>query len=194
MKRGLRILLLADQWTTFALGMLGPIYALFVAEIGGGLLDASWAYFALLFSSGIMIYFMGHWEDHIERKEYLVFGGYLLTGIGCMCYYFVTDQASLLVAQVVLGISEAIQLPAYLAMYSKYLDNGSQASEWGDWESLRYIVTAIAAVIGGYTVHFFGFKTLFLTMSVFCFIGALAVSPFLYKSKQYLGRKPKKKK
>lgn len=55
MKRGLRFLLIADTWATLAIGMLGPIYAIFVEEIGGDLLDASWAYFAFMITSGILM-------------------------------------------------------------------------------------------------------------------------------------------
>ncbi len=67
MKRGLYFLLASDAWANLALGMLGPIYAIFVEQIGGDILDASWAYFAFTFTSGIMIYIVGRWEDYIPR-------------------------------------------------------------------------------------------------------------------------------
>ena len=55
MRRGLKILLLADGTANLALGMIGPIYALFVEKIGGDILDAGWAYFAFMVSSSPMI-------------------------------------------------------------------------------------------------------------------------------------------
>jgi len=53
MKRGLRFLLIADAWVNLALGMIGPIYAIFVEQIGGDILDASWAYFTYMLTAGI---------------------------------------------------------------------------------------------------------------------------------------------
>lgn len=41
MKKGIKVLLISDAWINLAVGMIGPIYAIFVDEIGGGILDAS---------------------------------------------------------------------------------------------------------------------------------------------------------
>lgn len=185
MKKGLKILLLADMWATLAIGMIGPIYAIFVEEIGGDVLDASWAYFAFMITSGVIMYLISHWEDRVKHKEKLVIIGYSLSAIGFLSYYFVNSQMSLIITQIILGLSEAILIPAYDAMYSGYLDKNKEASEWGDWESMRYIVTAISAIIGGYIVHAYNFKVLFLVMfgtSIFSII----TSVWLFKTKKYL--------
>ena len=166
MKRGIKILLLSDTWATLALGMIGPIYAIFVEEIGGDILDASWAYFAFMITSGLMMYAISHWEDKFKNKERLITAGYVLTALGCVSYYFVHSQSMLVFTQVILGLAEAIQVPAYDALYSKLLDHGKEASEWGDWEAMRYIVTAIAALIGGYLATIAGFRSLFIVMFV----------------------------
>ncbi|MFH1590343.1 MAG: MFS transporter [archaeon] len=107
MKRGLKILLLADTWATFAVGMLGPIYAIFVEDIGGDLLDASWAYFSFMITSGVVMHLISHWEDRYKHKEKLVTYGYLLTAFGCLLYVFVHDQMTLILTQIVLGLAEA---------------------------------------------------------------------------------------
>ena len=58
MKKGLKFLVLSDSWATLALGMIGPIYAIFVEQIGGDILDASWAYFAFTMTSGVVNVFV----------------------------------------------------------------------------------------------------------------------------------------
>lgn len=78
MKRGIKFLLLSDTWVTLALGMIGPIYAIFVEDIGGDILDASWAYFAFMITSGVVMYLISHWEDRVKHKEKLVTLGYCL--------------------------------------------------------------------------------------------------------------------
>jgi MFS family permease len=185
MKRGLKYLLLMDGWATLALGMLGPIYAIFVFQIGGDILDASWAYFAFLISSGIAMYLISHWEDKIKKKERLVTAGYVLMAIGCLSYFFVYNQTTLIITQIILGLSEAVLVPAYDALYSKYLDKGKEASEWGNWESMGYFVSAISVVVGGYIAYTLGFKTLFIVMFVIALV-SVASSLTLYKKKKYL--------
>lgn len=180
MKQGIKILLLADMWATFAIGMLGPIYAIFVERIGGDLLDASWAFFAFMITSGVVMYFISHWEDHVLHKERLVTLGYTMTAVGCLMYVFVDSQLMLIMTQIVLGLAEAVLVPAYDAMYSHFLDVEKAASEWGDWEAMRYIVTALAAVAGGYVVHLFGFSALFIIMAIVASFAAIT-SVWLYK-------------
>ena len=186
MKKGTKVLLFSDAWATLALGMIGPIYAIFVEKIGGDILDASWAYFAFMITSGVAMYLISHWEDKFKNKEILITIGYCLTALGCLSYVFVFNQFSLIVTQIILGLAESIQVPAYDALYSKYLEKKKEASEWGDWESMRYIVTAIAAVIGGYLASIFGFKILFVCMFAIS-IFAAASSLRLFKGKKYLG-------
>ena len=89
MKRGLKLLVLTDAWATLALGMLGPIYAIFVENIGGDILDASWAFFAFTFTSGIVMYLLSFLENKIKHKEKLILFSYALIAIGCLGYYFV---------------------------------------------------------------------------------------------------------
>jgi len=188
MKRAIKILLFSDSWIVLALGMLGPIYAIFVQEIGGDLLDASWAYFTYMFTSGVVMYLLSHWEDRFEHKEKLIIIAYGIATIGCFSYLLVYDQISLLITQVILGLSMALLDPAYDSVYSHYVTRSSEASEWGAWEALDYVVTAIAALAGGYIVTSFGFTTLFLSMG---FAGILAtfLALFLLKDAKYLNKK-----
>ncbi|MBS3153286.1 MFS transporter [Candidatus Woesearchaeota archaeon] len=164
MKRGTALLLLADSWFNLALGMLGPIYALFVQEIGGDLLDASLAYFIFMITSGIVIYIVGLWEDKFDHKEKFIIAGYFLSSIGVALYLFVNNITMLFLTQIVLGIAQALLTPAYNALYTHYLDKNKEASEWGAMSSTWYVVTGLAAIAGGFIANSFGFKTLFVVM------------------------------
>ena len=185
MKRGLKFLLIADAWATLALGMLGPIYAIFVEEIGGNILDASWAFFTFTLTSGLLIFAIGKWEDRFKHKEKLVLFGYVLISIGTLGYVFVYNQISLLIVQVILGVAVALLSPAYDSLYSHFVIKKEEAYDWGTWEAMGYIVTAIAAVMGGYIADLVGFKILFLTMFFVSLLGVLT-SAGLLKSKKYL--------
>ena len=73
----------------------------------------------------------------------------------------------LFAVQLVLGIGTAVGLPAFDAMYTKNLDKGKYASEWGAWESMNYITAALAASLGGVIAALFGFTVLFAMMALF---------------------------
>lgn len=185
MKRGIKFLLLADAWVNLALGMLGPIYALFVEQIGGDILDASWAYFAYMLTTGVVIWLISRWEDRFAHKEILVTCGYLATSIGCLSYVFVNDQMSLLITQVILGFATALLNPAFDSLYSHYVTRKAETSDWGTWEAMGYVVTAVAAIVGGYIAYGFGFRTLFLVMFLSS-IASTLVSFNMFRKKKYL--------
>lgn len=180
MKRGLLILLVTDLWANLAIGMLGPIYALFVKEIGGNILDASWAYASYAFATGVMILVLGHFTDKVTKKQWFLVVGYSLAAIGCLMYYFVYDQTMLLMTQIVLGFGSAALIPAYNVLYTRYLRPEKEASDWAKIEAMEFIVPAIAAIIGGYIANLWGFRVLFLVMLCVSLV-SVAVTALLFR-------------
>jgi MFS family permease len=178
MNKTLKLLLAANVFFIVAAGLIGPIYALFVEEIGGDYLAAGSAYAAFSIAAGGLMFFISRWEDHVKHKEKLVVGGWALSCVGFFSYGLVQNPSQLVVVQAILGIAMAVTTPAYDAMYSEYLDKGKFASEWGLWETTYYIVTAFAALFGGAIVQAWGFPTLFNLMFLSSLVG-LALSVLL---------------
>jgi MFS family permease len=182
----LRILLFADFFMLLAMGMLTPIYAIFVEEIGGDILSASGAWAIFTLTSGVLILLIGKWEDKQKQKgipyKRFIFFGYLIRSIAFLSYFFVADKYQLFLVQVLLGIGVATTVPAFDSLYSRFLSKGRFASEWGAWEGMNMIVAAIAAVIGGFIAAFLGFKVLFLIMFAASLVG-LAISTRLPSKK-----------
>lgn len=178
--KSLRILLLTNGSILVSFAMIAPIYAVFVEKIGGDLLDASYAYAALAFAAGIVTLLSSRIADKISQKS-VVITGYLLIALGFFGYTLVDSITGLLMVQVLIGMGEATYSPSFDALYSKHLDSGKAASEWGAWESLNYFSIAIGAVLGGLIVKMFGFDVMFMAMSLISFLSAL-----------YLFRMPKK--
>lgn len=180
MNRTMKILLTSSAMFLLAGGLFAPIYAIFVERIGGDLLAAGSAYAAFAISAGVLLFFISRWEDHIKHKEKLIVGGWVLSCIGYAGYMFVREPWHLVIVQVVFGIGTAICNPAFDGLYSKSLDRGKFASEWGMWESMSFIVTAIAALIGSYVADLYGFGTLFSFMFAVSIIG-LAIALLLFR-------------
>jgi len=187
MKRAIAILLWADMWATFAASMIGPIYAIFIGQIGGDLLDASWAYFSFMITGGLGMYLISKWEDRVKHKEKLLFLGYALGSLGLLSYVFVDSKATLIITQIILGISEAIIVPAWDAFYVHYLNRSHEGSEWTNWTSSRYVATAISVLIGGYIAATMGFKALFIVMFLLSLMAGFA-SLKLFRNPHWLGK------
>lgn len=173
MNRQLKILLFSSALFMLAGGLFGPIYAIFVEEIGGDILTAGIAYSAFAIASGVLIFILSKWEDHVKHQEKLVVAGFLMSCLGFLGYMFIKAPVHLFIVQIVFGIGEAIGTPAFDGLYSKHLDKGKYVSEWGLWESMDYIITGIAAIVGGVIANVYGFKFLFGIMFVFSVVGLI---------------------
>lgn len=159
----------------FAGSMLGPIYALFVEEVGGSLLDASFAGAAFAMAAGLTMLVSGRFSDVVKENELIVVAGYLILGLGFGAYLFVDSILFLLIVQVFIGLGEALYVPAFDSLYSKHLSRGMAGLQWGAWESMHYMVGAVAAVTGGFLATRFGFDPLFVIMSALSFLGAFYI-------------------
>ncbi|MBT3324442.1 MFS transporter [archaeon] len=180
MNRNIKILLVASSFFMLAGGLFGPIYAIFVEEIGGDLLTAGAAYSIFAITAGVIIYFISKWEDKIKYKKELLIGSYALSCIGFLGYLFIQSPIHLFLVQIVFGIGDAIGTPLFDGLYSKNIDEGKDVSEWGAWESLNYIFQGIAALVGGYIALKYGFRPLFVIMLVLSIFG-LGTSILLVK-------------
>lgn len=168
----IRILLFTNGSVLLAGAMLGPIYALFVRNIGGDLLETSYAYGIFAFTAGVVTLFSGKAGDRIKENELIIVVGYILIGLGFLGYIFVNSIWALLFIQVLIGAGEAIYSPAFDAIYSKHLDGKRDGEEWGAWEAINYFTIATGAVSGGVLVTCFGFNTMFTMMATICFLSA----------------------
>jgi MFS family permease len=190
LNKTIRILILGEACFMFAAGLFGPIYAIFVTDIGGDLLDAGWAWALFMLTAGALLYVLSRWENKYKHYEQLVIGGYTAQAIAVFCYIFVQNSWQLMVVQVVLGIGEAFTVPAYDALFTKSIKHGEEAKTWGDWETMKYIVTAISAIIGGAIATVFGFRGLFLFMFAMSILGLLVLIRLMPRWMHYIKPTP----
>lgn len=176
MKLPLRILLFTDGLFLLAASMLGPIYAIFVEKIGGDILvaGASFAIFSLIL--GIVILIMGKIEDKVLKEtELWVSIGYFIIALGFFSYLFVKSPWHLFIAQAILGLGEAIESPAYSAVYSKHLDHKKRAFQWGSWDAMRNFAAAGGALVGALIAFNFNFQALFVIMGSLSLVAGLVI-------------------
>lgn len=170
--KALRILIYTEAMVLVAAAMIGPIYAIFVEEIGGNLLDASLTIGVFALAAGITTIIAGKYMDKIKENELILVFSYGIIGLGFLLYLFVNSIWFLFLVQVVIGIGEAIYAPAIDVIYSKHLDKGKAGRQWGEYESMLYFAAAAGAVIGGFVATKFGFNVVFMAMAALSFFSA----------------------
>lgn len=175
LNRANKILLITNSLILLAGAAVGPIYALFVEEVGGNLMDASLAGAAFALAAGVTVLISGKYADKIKENELIIVFGYTVIGIGFLLYMFVKSIWFLLIVQVIIGLGEAIYSPAFDAVYTKHLRGGGYGSQWSFWYAMSYIVTAVGAIIGGLLVTFLGFYVVFLILALLCFTSAIYI-------------------
>jgi len=173
--RGIRFLLLTNGLVLLGGAMIGPVYALFVEEIGGTLLYASLTGAVFALSAGLTSLLAGRVADNTKKPHRIVAIGYSLMATGFFSYSLVSSIWALLAVQLVIGVGEALYAPPFDSMYSRCSTKTKAGREWGTWESLSYFSAGIGAVIGGLVIEWFGFDVVFYSMTVMTLAGAAAM-------------------
>ena len=171
MHNQLKIFLTSFSFYVLAAGMFGPIYVIFVQNIGGDILAAGTASAIFMLISGIGIFIIGKLQDKIKRDKPIIILGNALTSLAFLGYYFVSNVNQLFLVQVLLGFSTVLKNPANDSFYTKFLEKGKFASQWAAWEGTWFTITGISALIGAFLVKIFNFKILFLIMFFTSLIG-----------------------
>ncbi len=175
MNKALRILLATNALVLLAGAMLGPIYAIYVEEIGGDILTAStaWAIFSIV--AGIAVFILSKLEEKIKEKELMMVWGYAIMAVAYLGYLIVDVPWKLFIVQIIIGLGQAIYIPAFDGVYTKHLKRKKSVSQWGAWEATDYITAGVGALVGGLIATYLGFSVLFILMFLLCLISALFI-------------------
>lgn len=168
-------MLITNGLVLLAGAMLGPIYAIFVEEVGGDILTAAtaWAIFSIV--AGMVVFILSKLEEKIKEQELMMVWGYGLMALAYLGYLLVDVPWKLFVVQVIIGLGQAIYIPAFDGVYTKHLKRKKSVSQWGAWEATDYITAGVGAIIGGLIANYFGFSALFILMFLLCSVSALFI-------------------
>lgn len=178
MTRKGKILLWASNIWNFADGMFGPLFAVFTEQIGGNILDISWAWSIYLMVTGCCVIFVGKISDHVP-KEKLLITGYMLNALFTFGYLFVTTPAQLFFLQGMLGVSFSLLNPTWYALYDEYTLKRSDGYAWGLADGEGRILMGLAIVVGGFLVNKLGFQVLFFSMGLLQLLATAYLWKFL---------------
>jgi len=158
-------------------GMLGPFIAIFTEQVGGGILDISWAYSVYLIVTGLMTIVVGKISDKHKCQEVLMVIGYAINTVFTFGYLLVDSTTTLFLVQAGLGLSSALATPTWSALYSKHENKRSSGYVWGLASGESSLVIAGAIILGGLVLQYYSFSVLFIIM------GFIQLAATAYQSK-----------
>lgn len=172
-KNYIYIITFAYAFSTFAHGILMPIYAFFVQKIGGGILETSWAIATFSIITGIgTILIHKTTLSHTYSKHFLWIGWFLWL-LSVSVYFLMQNIWMLYVSQLLNGLGTAMSEPIYDAEFSRITASNPSAG-WAFFEGVTSIFAGIAAIAGGFIAAWYGFDVL-----IYCMITVATSSFFL---------------
>ncbi|MEK7613683.1 MAG: MFS transporter [Patescibacteria group bacterium] len=168
----IRFLILADIATFSALGLLGPIFAIFVTEfIEGGTVEVAGVAAAIyLLTKSLTQIPAAALIDKIcgDKDDYwFLVGGMLVVNLVPLSYLLVSNPAELYFTQFLLGAATAFTFPSFMALFTHYVDGEKAGTTWGVYYTLIDIAQAATAAIGGVLAASIGFeKVIYLVTSI----------------------------
>jgi MFS family permease len=177
----IKTLILSDLFLNLGWGLLSPVFALFVLENisnSGALNAAQIAGLAALFywipKSLFEIPFGFYLDKHRGEKDdfWFMFLGYLIISFVPIGYMFSSIPEQIYILQIVYAAGMAMSLPSWLAIFTRHIDKEKEGFEWSLETSSIGTGAGIAGGLSGILVSIFGFRGLFLFVSIFTLISA----------------------
>lgn len=164
MRRQEVILLRGSNLWYLGSGLFGPLLAVFTGQIGGSILDISYAWATFLVVTGVVTIIVGKYSDGPRMKEKLLVIGYIFNTIFTFLLLTVDTPLGLLFNQFGFGVALALATPTWQALYAQYEDKKRPSMTWALFSGEAVIIQGFAILVGGMIVKYTSFSVLFITM------------------------------
>lgn len=177
----IKILIVSDFFFNYAWGLIGPVFAIFIvqkitfsdplegAKVAGLSSLIYWVVKSLLQIP------IGKYLDknHGEKDDFwFMVVGTFIAGIVPFGYLISFRPAHIYGLQVLHAIAIALLLPPWMAIFTRHIDKGKEAYEWGLNSTVLGLAMGIAGGMAGLIVPVFGFEIIFILVGVFTIISA----------------------
>jgi MFS family permease len=178
----IRYLILADIVFFGAVGLLTPIFSIFVIEYirGGTAAVAGIAIAVYLVTRSVFQVPAARIMDRIcgdTDDFWFMFGGLLVSSLVPLSYFLVRTPEELYVAQFVYGLALAFYYPSFYGLFTKYIPENKEATAWSIYQTFIDISSAVTAAAGGILATAEGFGPVLLGVAALGSVGALALLP-----------------
>lgn len=177
-----KTLIVSDFFLNLGWGLLSPVFALFILQkitYNDPTRAAEVAGFAALFywiSKSFFEMPIGRFLDKKRGEKddfwFMVFGLFIV-GLVPIGFLFSTRPWHIYAFQIIHAIGMAMTLPPWLAIFTRHIDKGKEAFEWSVETTSINMGAGIAGGLGGIVASIFGFKILFIFVSIFTMLATL---------------------
>lgn len=180
-----RILTMVDISVASGLGLVAPIFAVFIVDNikGAGIETVGIATAIYLITKSLSQVPVGILIDKIkgERDDFIfLFLGFFTLSVIPFLYIFAKSILILFIIQFFYGIANGFTEITWNAIFSRHLDKNKEGIEWSIYNTLSDFGGAASAAIGSFFVAIFGFNALFIAISIFN-LSSLFFLSFVYR-------------
>ncbi|MEM0096399.1 MAG: MFS transporter [Candidatus Bathyarchaeia archaeon] len=163
--RALMLALALSTLYSLGVGLLGPIYPIFVINrFSATIVDVGLLYALFCGVAAIFKMVAGKLAD-TYGKERVFSAGVLMGALCSLGYIYVPNITSLYLIEFLFGISYALQRPSILALMVDLGQQKKSGTILGMFESIYDITEAVAALLSTVIITRVGFETLFFICS-----------------------------
>ena len=173
MHKNIKILLTCSIFIHGGINLLAPIYAIYIKNIGGTLIDASATVGTYAILKGILYFLFRRLDEKRYSKKMMIAGGYFLFAVSYVCYLFASKTIHVFGIQALLAFAEVIINPSWSAVIAVSLTKGKERGIYSDFYGYRSMFEGLAAITGGFLAMYLGFDVLFGLMASFALIASL---------------------
>lgn len=175
--RILTTLVVSDIFITSGYGLMAPLFAVFVSQqiIGGSLLVVGISESIYLAIKSILQLPVGELIDKVSGERidfYLAFLGNLLYSLAIFLYIYATKPIQIYLISAIFGMGGAISYPAWMGLFTRNMEQGRESFVWSVHSTFTELFSAGAAALGAIIATSYGFRSLFLLVSILGVIGS----------------------
>ncbi len=188
--RTIRYLIISDFFLFFAIGLLTPIFAVFVLEnIANKIEVIGYAIACYWITRTVMVVPISRLMDKIKGEfdeySFMVIGTFLIAIIPL--FYIISSRSwHIYLLQIFDGLAYAMAVPAWRILFTNHIDKKIIGFEWSMEDVSIGIATGASAIIGTLIADKLGFNVLFTGVSFFGIIGAIILLELGKKKKDII--------
>lgn len=177
----IRHLIVSDFFLFFSMGLLAPIFAVFVLQDITNRIEVIGYAVSLYWITRVITVMpisrlMDKRKGELDEYHFMIAGTFITSCIP-LFYIFSTAPWHIYLLQIVGGLANSMAVPAWRILFTNHIDSRIIGFEWSLEDVGVGIATASSATLGAFIADRFGFNTLFLIIFVFGLIGTSILIP-----------------
>lgn len=181
----IKFLISSDLVLNSGWGLLAPVFAIFIIQDiqGGDTKVAGIAAAIYWITKSILQIPIGHYLDKNRGEKddfYFMLFGTLLAGLVPFGFIFASLPWHIYSLQLFQALGMALAIPSWSAIFTRHIDKGREAFEWGLESTGLGMGAGIAGAVGGILAATFGFKIVFILVGSLTILSSILLL-FIYR-------------